>query len=347
MFVQPRRRTDVQLRTRTGVQLRRREFVQHQRECVRCSARKSASSIGISYLLHRKAPRERPLCMANTTSSQKVWFITGASTGLGRFLAEHLLAGGASVVATARNTDHVLELEKAYPATCQILSLDVTKQEQVDAALADALARFGHIDVLVNNAGYGTVGAVEEQTPAEFRPMFETNVFGLIRMTQAVLPHMRERRSGSIVNLSSIGGLVGTAGFGLYNGTKFAVEGISEALAQEVGPLGIHVTIVEPGPFRTDFLGRSGVPAAKHIADYEQTSGKMRAYFDAMNGKQAGDPKKAAAAIQAAVESANPPLRLLLGAATLPRLKTKLEALEKDVETWRETTVGADLPAGE
>jgi short-subunit dehydrogenase len=239
------------------------------------------------------------------------------------------------------------DLEIKYPVNGMILKLDVMKQQQVDDAVADALARFEKIDVLVNNAGYGMVGAVEESAEGEFRPMFETNVFGLIRVTQAVLPHMREQRSGHVVNFSSIGGLVSTPGFGMYNATKFAVEGLSEALAQELEPLGIGVTIVEPGPFRTNFLGRSGVAAAHRITDYEQTSGKMRAYFTEQNGKQRGDPQRAAAAIVAAVESDHPPLHLLLGASTIPRLKGKLEAMQKDVATWEETTKGADFPEGE
>jgi len=287
--------------------------------------------------------------MANSANglSQKVWFVTGASTGLGRELVEHLLVSGASVVATARKPEQLTDLTEKYPETALALKLDVTSQADVDAAVQDALKRFVKIDVLVNNAGYGTVGAVEEQAEEEFRPMFETNVFGLIRVTQAVLPHLRAQGSGHILNLSSIGGLVASPGFGLYNGTKFAVEGISEALAQEVAPLGIKLTIIEPGPFRTDFLGRSGVPAKKHIAGYEQSSGKMRAYFDSMNGKQAGDPKKAAAAIAAVVEAEHPPLRLLLGAATIPRLQGKLDALKKDVEAWKATTIGADFPAGQ
>ena len=168
----------------------------------------------------------------NGSLQGKVWFITGASGGLGRELAELLLAQGASVVATARRTELLVDLTKAHPETALVLGLDVTRSEQVDAAVAAATQRFGKIDVLVNNAGYGIVGAVEESGEAEYRPMFETNVFGLIRMTQAVLPQMRARKSGTIVNLSSIGGLVATPGFGLYNGTKFAVEGLSEALAQ-------------------------------------------------------------------------------------------------------------------
>jgi NAD(P)-dependent dehydrogenase (short-subunit alcohol dehydrogenase family) len=280
-------------------------------------------------------------------SKSRVWFITGASSGLGKVLAESALRAGNTVVLTARRPDEtLLQLGAAYGDRGLVLALDVTKQGEVDAAVAEAISKFGQIDVLVNNAGYGTVGAVEEQAEDEFRPMFETNVFGLIRMTQAVLPHMRERGSGHILNLSSIAGLVASPGFGLYSGTKFAVEGISEGLAQEVAPLGIKVTIIEPGPFRTEFLGRSGVPAKRHIAGYEKSSGKMRAYFDTQNGKQPGDPEKAAAAMLAVVDAANPPLRLLLGASTLPRLQGKLDAWKREVEAWRETTVGADFPTG-
>lgn len=282
----------------------------------------------------------------NKSQTNKVWFITGASAGLGHVLAEYLAASGANVVATARNPEHLKDLAAKYPANVQALQLDVTSQPSVDAAVSSAIAHFGHIDVLVNNAGYGTVGAIEEHTEEEFRPMFETNVFGLIRVTQAVLPHMRVRKSGHILNLSSIGGLVASPGFGMYNGTKFAVEGISESQAQELAPLGIKLTIVEPGPFRTDFLGRSGVRVKKHIGDYDASSGKMRAYFESMNGKQAGDPVKAAAAMVAVVESPNPPLRLLLGAMTIPRLRGKLDTMQKEIAEWEPTTIGADFPAG-
>ncbi len=281
------------------------------------------------------------------TQGGKVWLITGASTGLGRVLAEYLLGVGARVVATARKVEQLRELGEKYPETALTLGLDVTRQESVDAAVAATVERFGRIDVLVNNAGFGMVGAVEESAEGEFRPMFETNVFGLIRVTQAVLPQMRKQRSGHVVNLSSIGGLVATPGFGMYNATKFAVEGLSEALAQELKPLGIGVTIVEPGPFRTDFLGRSGLVAERRIPEYEQTAGKMRAYFSEQDGKQRGDPKRAAAAMVKAVESEHPPLRLLLGASTIPRLKGKLEAWEKEVAMWQATTLGADFPEGE
>lgn len=291
----------------------------------------------------------RPMGMADSiaTLKHKVWFITGASVGFGRDLAELLLAHGAKVVATARRVELLQALEQQYPETALALALDITKPEQIDAAVAAATAKFGAIDVLVNNAGYGMVGAVEESSESEYRPMFETNVFGLIRMTQAVLLQMRERGAGHIVNLSSIGGLVSTPGFGLYNATKYAVEGLSEALAQELQPLGIGLTIVEPGPFRTDFLARGEMPAAKHIAAYDQSAGKMRAYAEQQNGKQPGDPKRAVEAIVKAVEAEHPPLRMLLGASTIPRLKGKLEAQLAEVEAWRETTVGADFPAGQ
>jgi NADP-dependent 3-hydroxy acid dehydrogenase YdfG len=282
-----------------------------------------------------------------TSQAGKVWFITGASTGFGYDLAEYLLSAGATVVATARKPEALDALTAKYPKTSLKLAMDVTKQEQVDEAIKSALTWFGRIDVLVNNAGYGMVGAIEESQPSEFGPMFETNVFGLVRVTQAVLPQMRARKSGHIVNLSSIGGLVGLAGFGMYNATKFAVEGLSEALFHELKPLGIGVTIVEPGPFRTEFLGRSYTPAAKHIEDYEQSAGKMRKYAEDQNGKQPGDPKRAVVAIVKAVESANPPLRLLLGANTIPRFQAKLDAQLKDLSDWRETTIGADFPVGE
>src|SRR5580704_16530345 len=210
--------------------------------------------------------------MTNSTgsiSAGKVWFITGASTGFGRLLAEEVLKAGGKVVATARNLDKVSDLEAKYPQTAKALALDVTKQAQVDAAVEQTVAKFGRVDVLVNNAGYGVAGAIEEVSEAEFMPMFETNVFGLLRVTRAFLPQLRKQRSGHVLNLSSIGGLLASPGLGYYSATKFAVEAISESLAAELAPLGIRVTIIEPGPFRTDFLGRSSVVAEKRIADYD------------------------------------------------------------------------------
>jgi NADP-dependent 3-hydroxy acid dehydrogenase YdfG len=283
----------------------------------------------------------------NTTQTGKVWFITGASTGFGRLLAEEVLKAGGKVVATARKLDKVADLEAKYPQTAKALSLDVTDAGQVDSAVTQALAKFGRVDVLVNNAGYGLAGAIEEVSEAEFMPMFETNVFGLLRMTRAFLPHLRKQRSGHIINLSSIGGVVASPGMGYYNATKFAVEGISESLAAELAPLGIHVTIIEPGPFRTDFLGRSGVVAKTRIADYDATAGNMRKYFAENEGKQKGNPLRAVHAMMQVVESPNPPLRLLLGASALQRLRAKFSDWEKEIAAWEKVTVGADFPDGE
>lgn len=278
------------------------------------------------------------------TNPSRTWFITGASTGFGRHLAEEVLKAGGNAIATARNLDHVADFEQRYPGKAKALKLDVTNQAEVDSAVTLAIAHFGQVDVLVNNAGYGVAGAIEEVSEAEFMPMFETNVFGLLSVTRAFLPHLRAQRSGHILNLSSIGGLVSTPGMGYYNATKFAVEGLSEALAGELAPLGIHVTIVEPGPFRTDFLGRSGVVAAQQIEDYEATAGNMRRYFTEQDGKQKGDPIRAVHAMMQVVESPNPPLRLILGSIALQRLHTKLDTLQKEIAEWRSVTEGADFP---
>ena len=198
-----------------------------------------------------------------TANSSRTWFITGASTGFGRLLAEELLKRGERVAATARDIAKVEDLARQYPGKARAFALDVTKPAEIEAVAQKAIAAFGHVDVLVNNAGYGVNGAIEEVAEDEFEPMFQTNIYGLIRTTRAFLPHFRERRSGHIFNLSSIGGLIGTPGWGFYNTTKFAVEGFSEALAGEMKPLGVPVTVIEPGPFRTDFLGRSGKLAAR------------------------------------------------------------------------------------
>ncbi len=276
----------------------------------------------------------------------RTWFITGASTGFGRLLAEEVLKAGGKVIATARDRDNVADFEAKYPQTARALPLDVTDAGQVDSAATKAFAQFGRVDVLVNNAGYGVAGAIEEVSQAEFMPMFETNVFGLLRVTRAFLPHLRKQRSGHILNLSSIGGVVAGPGIGFYNATKFAVEGISEALAAELAPLGIRVTIIEPGPFRTDFLGRSGVLAKTRIADYDGTAGNMRKYFAENDGKQKGDPVRAVQAMMQVVESPDPPLRLLLGASALQRLRAKLDSWGKEISAWEQVTVGADFPEG-
>jgi NAD(P)-dependent dehydrogenase (short-subunit alcohol dehydrogenase family) len=283
--------------------------------------------------------------LVSTSQQGKVWLITGASTGFGRLLAEYLCGLGATVVATARKVEQLEDLTTKYPGNAVILSLDVTKPASIEAAVKDALATVGHVDVLVNNAGYGVNGAIEEVSEAEYMPMFETNVFGLIAVTKALLPQFRERRSGNIVNLSSIGGLIGGPGWGYYNASKFAVEGLSEALAGEMAPLGVHVTVVEPGPFRTDFLGRSGVEAKEMIADYQVSAGKAREYLQTQSGKQPGDPQRAVEAIVAAVSAPEPPKHLLLGKIALTRWRARLEQWTGELDAWEETTLGADYPA--
>ena len=273
----------------------------------------------------------------------KTWLITGCSSGFGRVLAEAVLARGDRLVATARKLDDLGTLAERYPDTVRATALDVTEQGSATAAAQLAEDVFGGLDVLVNNAGFGFMGAVEEATPEEYRPMFETNVFGLIETTRAMLPVLRKRQGACVVNFSSGAGIGGAAGYGYYNATKFAVEGLSEALAQELAPLGLHVIIVEPGPFRTEFLGRS-IKTAKHeIAAYAETSGKLRQYRDSNNGKQAGDPEKAAAVILKAVDADMPPLHLPLGPIAYSIAEKKFAAFKNDMEAWRETAIATDF----
>jgi NAD(P)-dependent dehydrogenase (short-subunit alcohol dehydrogenase family) len=224
------------------------------------------------------------------------------------------------------------------------LPMDLRDFSQIVAVVDSAIGRFGRIDVLVNNAGYGLLGAVEEATDTEILNVFETNVFGLMRVTRAVLPHMRGRRSGAIVNLSSIGGLVGLPGFGIYNASKFAVEGLSEALAKEVGPLGIRVMIVEPGPFRTDFLGGSLAMAGIVLADYAHTAGETRAAAEKRNGEQPGDPVRAAEAIIQAVTAEKSPLHLVLGEMAHKVASEKFEGILEDMKKWEELGLSTDYP---
>jgi NAD(P)-dependent dehydrogenase (short-subunit alcohol dehydrogenase family) len=274
-----------------------------------------------------------------------VWLITGCSTGFGRELARAVLARGYRCVITARNPDSVRDLVAGREERALVLALDVTDPAQVAAAVRASEERFGRIDVLVNNAGIGYFGAIEESEDAEVRRMFEVNVFALARMTQAVLPGMRTRRGGHIVNISSIGGIRAFPAVGFYNATKFAVVGLSESLSLEVAPLGIKVTIVEPSGFRTDWAGRSANEAPHEIADYAETAGANRRSIRNASGKQPGDPVRAAAAIIAAVESPEPPLHLLLGKAALKGARWKLDLLQRNFDAWEQTTVGADFPA--
>ena len=273
----------------------------------------------------------------------KTWLITGCSSGLGRHIAQTAAARGDNVIATARNPDTLSDLPDRFPDQIRTAWLDVTEPDSAAAAVALAEREFGGLDVLVNNAGYGFIGAVEEAEPEEYRPMFEVNVFGLIETTRRALPALRRRTSGRIVNLSSGAGIAGGAGSGYYCATKFAVEGLSEALAQEVEPLGLKVIIVEPGPFRTEFLGRSIATATKQIDAYADTAGKRRDYRDSNDGKQAGDPKKAVAVVMQAVDADTPPLHLPLGPVAYATAERKLDAFRADMEAWRETAIRTDF----
>lgn len=273
-----------------------------------------------------------------------VWFITGCSTGFGRELARQLLDREYQVVVTARNPESVADLVAGREEHALALELDVTNQAQVDAAAAAAMKRFGQVDVLVNNAGIGYFGAVEESEEREVRRMFEINVFGLAAMTRAVLPIMRAQRRGHIINIASVGGIKAFPGIGFYNATKFAVVGLSEALALEVAPLGIKVTVVAPSGFRTDWAGRSANDVPSEIADYAGTAGRNRRAIRMASGNQPGDPVRAAAAIIRAAESPNPPMTLLLGKAALKGARMKLDAMRSDFDAWETTTIGADFP---
>jgi NAD(P)-dependent dehydrogenase (short-subunit alcohol dehydrogenase family) len=273
-----------------------------------------------------------------------VWFITGCSTGFGREIARQVLGRGWRAVVTARNPEQVQDIVAGHEDNALALPLDVNDKHAVAHAVQAAEDKFGRIDVLVNNAGYGYLAAIEEGEDDEVRAMFETNVFGLIALTKAVLPGMRARKKGHIVNFSSIGGLVSFPTTGYYHATKYAVEGLSESLAQEVSPLGIKVLIVEPGPFRTDWAGRSIKQSKTRLSDYEQTAGKRRAETEARSGNQAGDPVRAAQAIIKAVEAKDAPLRLLLGKPALDLAYKKLETQKANFDAWTETTRGADFP---
>lgn len=275
---------------------------------------------------------------------QKVWFITGCSTGFGRFLAIEALSKGYKVAVAARNPNDVQDIVANYPSTSLVFTLDVTVSAQIKEAVEATITKFGTIDILVNNAGIGYFGAIEESEDAEVRNMFEINVFGLAKMTQAVLPIMRQQRSGHILNIASIGGLRSFPGVGFYNATKYAVDGLSESLSKEVAPLGIKVTIVAPSGFRTDWAGRSAKDSKITIEDYATTAGKNKGDIRGYSGNQPGDPVRAAKAMIQVVESENPPLRLLLGAAALKGARIKLEELKNDFDTWAEVSEGADFP---
>jgi len=278
-------------------------------------------------------------------SDTPVWFISGCSTGFGRELAKLVLARGWRAVVTARDADRVADLADGAADRALAVSLDVTDQAQIDDAVAQARAKFGRIDVLVNNAGYGYQASVEEGEESEIRAQFDANVFGLFALTRAVLPIMRARKSGHVINITSVAGQIGFPGSGYYAASKHAVEGWSDALLAEVKPLGIEVTCVEPGPFRTDWAGRSLKQTPVAIADYADTAGKRLDGTREGSGTQAGDPVRAGEAMIALTEDTNPPRHLVLGAWGYDAVTAKLAERLKEIEAHKAASLGADFPA--
>ncbi len=276
-----------------------------------------------------------------------VWFVTGCSTGFGRELSRMLLSDGFSVVVTARDPAKIADLVAGHRETGLAPALNVDDPAQIAAAVEAAMKKFGRVDVLVNNAGYGYLAAVEEGEDAEIRAMFETNFFGLAAMSRAILPVMRAQKSGTIVNISSMGGVCGFPGIGYYNATKFAVEGLSEAMAKELAPLGVKVLIVEPGPFRTDWAGRSLKTPEKAIDAYAETAIARRKATQAYSGTQAGDPVRGARAIIRAVEMENPPLRLVLGSVAQDAISARTEGFLAELKAGREVALACDTPKQE
>ena len=280
--------------------------------------------------------------MSNDTP---VWLVTGCSRGLGRDIAEAVIAAGARIAVTARRQQDVADLATGRDDQVLALALDVTDPGQCAAAVAATVARFGRLDVLVNNAGYAQLGAVEEVEEADARAQFETNFFGPVRLIQAALPVMREARAGRIVNISSVGGFAALAGCGQYAATKFALEGLSEALAIEVAPLGIRVIVVEPNGFRTDFVKQQSMRRSDaRIADYEATSGAVLARLAASDGRQPSDPKRGANAIVEAVTSDDPPFRLVLGTSGVTRVRDKLAVVEAELARWAALSDSVSFP---
>ncbi|MEM5398733.1 oxidoreductase [Paraburkholderia unamae] len=281
----------------------------------------------------------------DSPNASPVWFVTGCSTGFGRELARAVLARGWRCVATARNKASLDDLAPEAGDRLLPVSLDVTDAAQIDAAVAAAQKQFGAIDVLVNNAGYGYQSSIEEGEEREIRAQFDANAFGLFALTRAVLPGMRARRKGHVINITSVAGLAGFPGSGYYAASKHAVEGFSDSLLAEVGPLGIKVTCVEPGPFRTDWAGRSLVQTASRIDDYAETAGARMQRTAQGSGHQPGDPVRAAQAMIRITETDKPPRHLVLGAFGVDAVANRLRAALADIEAWRELSLGTDYPA--
>jgi NAD(P)-dependent dehydrogenase (short-subunit alcohol dehydrogenase family) len=275
----------------------------------------------------------------------RVWFITGASRGFGALITQQALAAGDAVVATARDPKSVTARLGAHDHLLPV-KLDVTSEEQAQEAVAAALKKFGRIDILINNAGFGLLGAVEESSAREVERVYQTNVFGLLSVTRAVLPQMRRQRSGHVINISSVGGYAAYAGWGVYGSTKFAVEGLTEALAMELAPLGIKATVVEPGFFRTDFLDdQSLLKTVARIEDYAETVGAMRDFAAGANHAQPGDPAKLATAMIALVNAENPPLRLPLGSDTVAKVAEKNALVAQETAQWHRLAFSTDFAA--
>lgn len=289
------------------------------------------TTMTMTSIAQKMASVERPVCL-----------ITGCSTGFGRALAQYMLERGYRTAVTARNLEQIQDL--AAHGNALLLKLDVTSQFQIDAAVSATLSFFGRIDILINNAGIGYFAAVEESEEEQVRKMFEVNLFGLSRMIHAVLPDMRAQRSGMIVNISSIGGLCAYPAVGYYNASKFAVEGLSESLWQEVEPLGLKVMLVEPSGFRTDWAGRSARESTHKIDDYAATAGAWSKQVRAVSGHQPGDPMRAAQAIVKAIESSSPPHRLLLGNDAVAAAMEKLETMREEISVWKALSRSADFP---
>lgn len=281
--------------------------------------------------------------MNESTTPARVWLITGCSSGLGLALVTSLLSRGQQVIATARHLESLAELAARYPETCRALPLDVADAVQVKSAIAEAATAWGRLDVIVNNAGYGLVGAFEELGAEQISRNFSVNFFGALEVIRAALPILRAQGRGHIVNISAAAVISNYAGFSIYGATKWALEGVSESLAAELKPLGIKVMIVQPGPFRTEFISRSLERAENHLADYDRTSGKFLRFLETMEGKQPGDPAKAAEAIIAAVESDTPPLRLVLGKYANDKTRKKFTDAEKERAAWEHVGVPTDF----
>jgi NAD(P)-dependent dehydrogenase (short-subunit alcohol dehydrogenase family) len=279
-------------------------------------------------------------------SEKKVWFITGTSSGLGRAIAEEVLANGDKVVATARKPEVLEDLVEKYPQTARAIKLDVTNIRNVQASIANAHKEFGRIDVVVNNAGYGIVGAIEEITDEEAKRQFDTNVFGVLNVTREVLPILREQKSGHIVNISSLAGFSAFPSFGIYSASKFALEGISEALAGEVASHGIKTTVIDLGAFHTGITTRAAIGSNRLPAEYPTTENLLEA-LPQFDSPSSGDPKKAAKIIVEAVESENPPFRLPIGRDAFETIDAKIESVQKEIEPWREraTKTAFDIAA--